>query len=546
VNRPDLQTIAPPVNAAFAGRQTALTAAFRRQFPNGLGQPVSTTADAHGTYFLHNPPGVPGFVRCHPPDADNLVLTRFVRARRSGERLTGQDVTPATTVISRVVTQAIRAGLDPVPIQDALLASIAPLTILLPDHPHGNGLFATVQLLPGATLSNPGLASLAFTATAIFDAMRQQRANTPADITFVTALTDYFQDAAFQPALAPLAPAVNAAVDQGQAVIGIGRSDISSAASTATLLGSVTNANGAPLAGVQVVATQQNTIIQSAITDANGAFTLANVPPGSTTVTATLGSLQASMTLNVIAVPAFPLTLSLGFTAPPPTLSAVSPASGPTAGGTALPLTGTNFQVGATVTIGGSAATAVTITSATRITATTPSGRAGAAAVVVTNPDGQSASLATAFVYLSLGSLYPGQAFALTGSPSSVAAADLNGDGKSDLITANNSTNNVSVLLGNGDGTFRPPLDFGFVPGSSPRAVAVKDVNSDGRLDLITANSGNNVSVLLGNGNGTFQAPQSFTIGTGTNTVTPTALAVADVNSDGRLDIITVNIGLRQ
>jgi hypothetical protein len=163
--------------------------------------------------------------------------------------------------------------------------------------------------------------------------------------------------------------------------------------------------------------------------------------------------------------------------------------------------------------------------------------------VVVTNPDGQSASLATAFVYLSLGSLYPGQAFALTGSPSSVAAADLNGDGKPDLITANNSTNNVSVLLGNGDGTFRPPLDFGFVPGSSPRAVAVKDVNGDGQLALITANSSDNdVSVLLGKGDGAFQAPQQrFASGT-----SPLAVAVADVNSDGRLDIITVNIGLRQ
>src|SRR5207244_5016291 len=139
------------------------------------------------------------------------------------------------------------------------------------------------------------------------------------------------------------------AVDQGQAMIGLGRSDISAAASTATLLGTVINANGVPLAGVQVVATQQNTIIQSAITDANGAFTLANVPPGSTTVTATLGSLKTSMTLNVIAVPAFPLTLSLGFTAPPPTLSAVIPTSGPTAGGTVLTLTGTNFQPAATV-----------------------------------------------------------------------------------------------------------------------------------------------------------------------------------------------------
>src|SRR5262249_42824669 len=160
----------------------------------------------------HNPPGVPGFVRCHPPDADNLVLTRFVRARRSGEQLIGQDVTPATTVISTVVTQAIQAGLDPVPIQDALLASIAPLNILLPDHPHGNGMFATI-LLSSATLSNPDLALLAFAATAIFDAMHQQRVNIPANITFADALADYFQDATSQPALAPLVPAVNAAVD---------------------------------------------------------------------------------------------------------------------------------------------------------------------------------------------------------------------------------------------------------------------------------------------------------------------------------------------
>jgi streptogramin lyase len=311
VNRPDLQTIAPQVNAAFAGRQAVLAAAFRHQFSNGLGRALSTTADANGTYFLRTPPGVQGFVRCHPPGADNLVLTRFVRARRPGERLMGQDVTPATTVISRVVTQAIRAGLDPVPIQDALLASIAPLTILLPDHPNGNGMFATVQLTPGATLSNPDLALLVFTATTIFDAMRQQRASIPANVTFAAVLTDYFQDAAFQPALAPLAPAVNTAVDQGQAVLGLGRSDISAAASTATLRGTVTDPNGAPLAGVLVVATQQGATVGMATTDANGAFALADVPPGSTTVTASLGLAGTSVTLTVIAVPLFPLNLTL-------------------------------------------------------------------------------------------------------------------------------------------------------------------------------------------------------------------------------------------
>ena len=278
---------------------------------------MSTTADANGSYFLRTPPGVQGFVRCHPPGADNLVLTRFVRARRPGERLMGQDVTPATTVISRVVTQAIRAGLDPVLIQDALLASIAPLTILLPDHPNGNGMFATVQLTSDATLSNPDLALLVFTATAIFDAMRQQRTNIPANITFAAALTDYFQDAAFQPALTPLAPAVNTAVDQGQAVLGLGRSDISAAASTATLRGTVTDPDGAPLAGVLVVATQKGASVGTATTDASGAFALADVPPGSTIVTASLGLAGTSVTLTVIAVPLFPLNLALTPTSHP-------------------------------------------------------------------------------------------------------------------------------------------------------------------------------------------------------------------------------------
>ncbi len=130
------------------------------------------------------------------------------------------------------------------------------------------------------------------------------------------------------------------------------------------------------------------------------------------------------------------------------------------------------------------------------------------------------------------------QTFPTGGNPIFVVVADLNGDRKPDLITANNSTNNVSVLLGIGDGTFQPPLDFGFVAGSSPRAVAVKDVNGDGKPDLVVANSGtNDVSVLLGNGDGTFQAPQSFAT-TGRN---PVAVTVADVNSDGLPDLITAN-----
>ena len=82
---------------------------------------------------------------------------------------------------------------------------------------------------------------------------------------------------------------------------------------------------------------------------------------------------------------------------------------------------------------------------------------------------------------------------------SSVAVGDFNKDGNSDLVTANNFTDNVSLLLGNGDGTFGAATYFGV--GSSPYTVAVADFNGDGNSDLATANPNtNNVSILPGNG----------------------------------------------
>src|SRR5439155_1568662 len=86
--------------------------------------------------------------------------------------------------------------------------------------------------------------------------------------------------------------------------------------------------------------------------------------------------------------------------------------------------------------------------------------------------------------------------------PSSVVVADLNGDGWLDLVCANAGTNaqpghTLSVLLGNGDGAFGPSRNFAVGP--RPISVAVADVNGDGRPDLVSANySGNTLSVLLG------------------------------------------------
>jgi hypothetical protein len=322
LGRPDLQAIAPQVNAALAEQQTAVVAAFSRLFPTGLGRRISTTADANGSYFLRTPAGVPGFVRCNPAEAANLVLGRFVPARQPGEQLLGQTVTPATTVGAMVVTDALNAGLDPVAIQEGFLADIDPLRIVLPDHPNGNGVFATVELEAPLPNPNGNEALLAFAATAIFDTMRLQQANIPATTTFTDALRDYFQDAAFAPQLDSLTPAVNTALDQGQPVIGRGRNDIPQANSTGTIVGTVTAPNGAPLAGVQVVATQQGAIVQRAQTDASGFFVLAPVPPGATTVTAMLGSASASRTLTIIAVARFTLALTLAPVNQPPVANA--------------------------------------------------------------------------------------------------------------------------------------------------------------------------------------------------------------------------------
>ena len=118
-----------------------------------------------------------------------------------------------------------------------------------------------------------------------------------------------------------------------------------------------------------------------------------------------------------------------------------------------------------------------------------------------------------------------------------MAVGDFNGDGRPDLAVANIGSNTVSVLLGNGDGTFQPAQHF--ATGAAPRSVAVGDFNGDGRLDLATANSGgNDVSVLLGNGDGTFAAAQSVPLQIPFIPVDPPlSVAVGDFNADGKMDL---------
>src|SRR5947209_9285209 len=99
-------------------------------------------------------------------------------------------------------------------------------------------------------------------------------------------------------------------------------------------------------------------------------------------------------------------------------------------------------------------------------------------------------------------------------TPIAVVTADFNGDGRLDIAVANNSDSTVSILLGNADGTFQAARNF--ATGAGPQSVAVGDFNSDGKLDLVTAN-GYDVSVLLGNGAGTFGAPTGIALSDGSS-----------------------------
>ena len=109
------------------------------------------------------------------------------------------------------------------------------------------------------------------------------------------------------------------------------------------------------------------------------------------------------------------------------------------------------------------------------------------------------------------------------------------GNRKDAIVVANDGSNEVSVLLGNGNGTFQAQRSF--TTGNDPNSVAIGDVTGDGKPDIVVTNYGSDtVSVLLGNGNGTFQTQHTFAAGYG-----PSSVAVADMTGDGKLDLVVEN-----
>lgn len=127
------------------------------------------------------------------------------------------------------------------------------------------------------------------------------------------------------------------------------------------------------------------------------------------------------------------------------------------------------------------------------------------------------------------------QSYPVGTSPAAIVVGDFNGDGKIDIAVANSGSGDVSILLGNGDGTFQPAVNYS--AGNSPKGIDVGDFNGDGKLDLavfqpVANGVAGSVTILLGNGDGTFQSPKTLTL-----TASTGFMVVADFDADKKSDL---------
>ncbi|CAF3234253.1 unnamed protein product, partial [Rotaria sp. Silwood2] len=127
----------------------------------------------------------------------------------------------------------------------------------------------------------------------------------------------------------------------------------------------------------------------------------------------------------------------------------------------------------------------------------------------------------------------------LDSSVMSMVLGDLNNDNYLDVVVANYNTDSVGILLGFSNGTFSSQTTFPTGSGSGPYSVAVSDLNHDNHMDIVVANyDTDSVGILLGFSNGTFSSQTTFPTGSGSG---PTSVTVSDLNHDNHMDIVVAN-----
>ena len=167
--------------------------------------------------------------------------------------------------------------------------------------------------------------------------------------------------------------------------------------------------------------------------------------------------------------------------------------------------------------------------------------RDGKADVIVANQSGGSNGQGSVGVLLGNGdgTFHPVQLYSSGGAANSVVVADVNGDSKPDILVSNGSSGTVGVLIGNGRGAFLTAVTYSAIVAAS--AIIPADLNKDGKIDLVVngggAFDGGAFCTLIGNGDGTFQAPNVYVSGGSYNNMP----VIADVNRDHKLDVLVLN-----